>query len=101
VASVRFYSVLPEVLRERNKSTNDGFETMRKETTLRGENVKYISSSTLFWAPPLGTALHGFYTGGGTQTARDASKRLKKTYLTILVTRKITTVVKATGRQSK
>jgi len=51
---------------------------MGKETALRGVNVKYISSSPLFWAALLDTALHGFYTGGGTQSARDASKRLKQ-----------------------
>jgi hypothetical protein len=59
---------------ERNKSSNGVFETLRKETTLPGENVKYISSSRLFRVPPLTMILHR----GGTQIATDASNVLKK-----------------------
>jgi len=51
VVARQFLQCVADALRERNKSTNDGFETMGKETALRGENVKYISSSPVFCAP--------------------------------------------------
>ena len=46
---------------ERNKSSDDVFETLRKKTALRGENVKYISSSRLFTGP----LLDNVFTQGG------------------------------------
>jgi len=73
VASVSSYRLLLIDL-ERNKSSNDVFETLRKETTLPGENVKYISSSRLFRGALLTMILHR----AGTQIVIDASNVLKK-----------------------